>query len=81
MNFESRIANHYQILRGGPLHIHGMPKEHPDDPRMYVLAGRFGKQQHAIRLQNTVKFAQRVMLMDQVMECLVAEHHIDGLAG
>ena len=81
MNFESGIANHREIFRSCPLHIHRMTKEQANDPGTDVLAGRLGKQQHAVVLEHAVKFTKDFVLLDQMMKRLMAEHHINGLIG
>jgi len=48
---------------------------------MNEFARRFGEQQNAPRLQDSVEFAQSIFLIDHVMEGLMAKDHINRAVG
>src|SRR5271163_420302 len=80
-NGEARPADHRQVLSGGALHVHRMAKEQSNDPRMNEAARGFGEQQHALGFENPIELAQRLFLIDEVMEGLVTKDHIDRAVG
>src|SRR5262249_13127436 len=53
-------------------------EEEADDERMDVGARRLGEQQQAAGLQHAMPFAQRLFLLDEVVERLVAEDEVDA---
>src|ERR1700678_3574387 len=78
---ETRVPDHVEIPVCALLHMHRMAEQQTDHPRPDVGFGGFGEQQHAARLEDTMELGKGALLLDEVMESLMAEHDIDTCAG
>ena len=58
-----------------------MAEQQHDDPGLDVLARGLGEQHHAARLEHAVELGDRLLLLHQVVEGLVAKQEVDRVAG
>lgn len=58
-----------------------MAEQQADDPRVDVALGRFGEQQHAAGLEHAMELGDRALLVDQMVESLMAKQQVDRGVG
>jgi len=78
---EVRGAHQSQIRFGRPLDPHGVPKQGPNEQRAGEGATGLGQQERSAGLEHSEELKQSAFLVAQVMQGLVAEHHVHGRVG
>ncbi len=78
---EAGRANQRHILFRRLLDMHRVSEQPPDEPGVDIGFGGFREQKATAWFQDAHEFAGGILLVDDVVECLVAEHHVDAARG